>query len=92
MEKHGPWCARQGWAFAPLVVSTSGVPHADSLRFLESLAEQTVQAITAQLAGVNVDDAGAVMAVCFPQMGGAVLGRLKAELPCRDESRAYACV
>jgi hypothetical protein len=27
------WCPYQHWAFAPLVVSKSGVPHADSLRF-----------------------------------------------------------
>ena len=39
------WCSRQLWAFAPLVVSTAGVPHADSLNFLEDLATQTVQAI-----------------------------------------------
>jgi len=55
-----------------------GVPHADSLCFLELLAEQTVQAISAQRAGVNVD-AGAVMGASLPQMRGAVLGRLKAE-------------
>ena len=61
------------------MVSTSGVPHADSLRFLELLAEQTLQAITDQRAGVNVDDAGAVMRARPPQMRGAVLGRLKAE-------------
>ena len=42
-------------------------------------AEQTVQAITAQRAGVDVDDAGAVMGASPPQMRGAVLGRLKAE-------------
>jgi hypothetical protein len=79
MRKHGIWCACQGWEFAPLVVSTPGVPHADSFRFLELLVEQTVQAITAQRAGVNVDDAGAVMRARPPQMRGAVLGRLKAE-------------
>jgi len=38
MVKHGLWCSRQGWGFAPLVVSTAGVPHADSLRFLELLS------------------------------------------------------
>ena len=38
MGKHGLWCSHQGWGFAPLVVSTAGVPHADSLRFLELLS------------------------------------------------------
>ena len=38
MGEHGLWCSRQGWGFAPLVVSTAGVPHADSLRFLELLS------------------------------------------------------
>jgi len=81
MRKHGLWCSRQLWAFAPLVVSTSGVPHADSLRLLELLATQTVQAIVAQRAGMDVDGAGtvAVMGASTPQMRGAVLGRLKAE-------------
>jgi hypothetical protein len=60
MRNHGLWCSRQLWAFAPLVVSTAGVPHAGSLRFLELLATQTVQAIVAQRAGVDVDGAGAV--------------------------------
>jgi len=79
MRKHGLWCSRQLWAFAPLVVS--GVPHADSLRLLELLATQTVQAIVAQRAGMDVDGAGtvAVMGASTPQMRGAVLGRLKAE-------------
>ena len=70
----------QRWAFAPLVVSAAGVPHADSLRFLELLATQMVQAIGAQRAGVDVDSAGAVMGANTPQMRGAALGRLKAEL------------
>jgi len=79
MGKHGLWCSRQGWGFASLVVSTAGVPHADSLRFLELLASQMVQAIGAQRAGMDVDNAGAVMGASAPQMRGAVLGRLKAE-------------
>ena len=79
MGKHGLWCSHQGWGFAPLVVSTAGVPHADSLRFLELLSSQMVQAIGAQRAGVDVDSAGAVMGASAPQMRGAVLGRLKAE-------------
>ena len=79
MRKHGLWCSLQRWAFAPLVVSTAGVPHADSLRFLELLASQMVQAIGAQRAGMDVDSAGAVMGASAPQMRGAVLGRLKAE-------------
>jgi hypothetical protein len=74
-----PWCARQAWEFAPLVVSTSGVPHADSLRFLELLSEQTVQAIKAQRAGADVDDTGAVMGASPPQLRGTVLARLKAK-------------
>jgi hypothetical protein len=80
MRKHGLWCSLQRWAFAPLVVSTAGVPHADSHRFLELLAMQTVQAIVAERAGVDVDSAGAVMGASTPQMRSAVLGRLKAEL------------
>jgi len=80
MRNHGLWCSLQRWAFAPLVVSTAGVPHADSLRFLELLATKTVQAIVAQRAGVDVDGAGAVMGASTPQMRSAVLGRLKAEL------------
>jgi hypothetical protein len=78
MRKHGLWCVRQGWDFAPLVVSTAGVPHADSLRFLELLSSQMVQAIGAQRARMDVDSAGAVMGASAPQMWGAVLGRLKA--------------
>ena len=61
------------------MLSTAGVPHADSLRFLELLSSQMVQAIGAQRAGVDVDSAGAVMGASAPQMRGAVLGRLKAE-------------
>jgi hypothetical protein len=79
MRKDGLWCSRQLWAFAPLVVFTAGVPHADSLRFLELLATQTVQAILAQRAVVDVDGAGAVIGASPRQMRVAVLGRLKAE-------------
>jgi hypothetical protein len=79
MRKLGLWCSRQLWAFAPLVVSTAGVPHADSLRFLELLATQTVRAIVAQRTVVDVDGAGAVTGASPRQMRGAVLGRLNAE-------------
>jgi hypothetical protein len=41
---------------------------------------QMVQAIVAQRAGVDVDNAGAVIGAGTPQMRSAVLGRLKAEL------------
>ena len=46
---------------------------------LELLSSQMVQAIGAQRAGMDVDNAGAVMGASAPQMRGAVLGRLKAE-------------
>jgi len=61
------------------VISTSGVPRADSLHFLELLAEQTVQAITAQRADVSVDDTGASSWGRASRKWVAVLGRLKAE-------------
>ena len=83
----------QRWAFAPLVVSAAGVPHADSLRFLELLSSQMVQAIGAQRAGVDVDGVGRrhggerpADAGCGPRapQGGV--------LPRRDEGWVSACV
>ena len=60
------------------MVSTSGVPHADSLRFWSS-SRADGAGDRAQRAVVDVDGAGAVMGASPPQMRGAVLGRLKAE-------------
>ena len=81
IRKHGIWCPRQNWAFAPLVVSTAGVPHADSLHFLELLAAQSVQAITAHRAGVDIDGAGAVMGATPRKCGVRCLGSSRRSSP-----------
>ena len=64
VDKHGPWCARQGPSWSPRQACRTPTPSA-SWSFSR--------------AGVNVDDAGAVMGANPLQMRGAVLGRLKAE-------------
>lgn len=61
-------------------MSTSGIPHADTLRFLELLATQTVRAIQARRTGSRaIKDGATVMGAGPIQLLGAVLARLKAE-------------